>query len=140
MVARLAFALLLVAMVWTTTRPATVALDPDDSPDAWADAMGIPEVFEPAVPGPTAGIDPEPHRAGIERIEAILFRRSPAAYGDAGEVESALTRLADAVLRSDGWRGRQAGLDLLTFAGRVGARADSGYSLPSLVDLREEWE
>lgn len=140
MVARVAFALLITALVWTASRPATVALDPHDSPDAYADAMGIPEVFEPAVAMASLKIDPEPHRAGIERVEAILFRRSPADYGDAGAVESALARLADGVLRTDGFRGRQAGVDLLGLAGRIGARADSGYSLPSLVRFRREWQ
>jgi hypothetical protein len=55
-------------------------------------------------------------------------------------VESEALRLGQAILGSGGLRERQAGLALMGFAGGVGARSDAGYSLPSLVALRGEWE
>jgi hypothetical protein len=140
MVLRAVISFLTLALVWTFGIPGRVEMDEDADPDRWADAMGIPEVFDEPTYSRAYGIDPAPHRAGIERIETILYRRGPTGFGDAEAVESGAARVADALLRTDGLRGREAGMLLLGFAGRVGARAGSGYTLPSVVGMREEWE
>jgi len=140
MVARAVVSFLILAFVWTVGIPERVEVDPDADPDRYADAMGVPEVFDPPSQTHAYGIDPSPHRALIERIENVLYRRGRTDYGDAEAVESAAARLAESLLRSEGLRGRQAGLVLTSFAGRVGARADSGYTLPSIVGMRSEWE
>lgn len=140
MVARAAVSFLILAFVWTVGIPDRVAVDPGADPDRYADAMGVPEVFDPPSRAHVYGIDPAPHRALIERIESVLYRRGRTDFGDAEAVESATARLADSLLRNEGLRGRQAGLVLMSFAGRVGARTDSGYALPSIVGMRSEWE
>jgi hypothetical protein len=140
MVARAVVSFLVLAFVWTLGIPGRVDIDESWDPDRYADAMGVPEVFDPPSPDRAYDIDPTPHRGAIDRIEAVLYRRRPTSFGDAEAVESATVRLADAVLRSDGLLGRQAGLALMAFAGRIGARTDSGYTLPSVVAMRTEWE
>jgi hypothetical protein len=144
-VLRLTVVLLLVAALWALGLPGRVALDPDAK--APARGTGLPpdpvvdEAFEPLRPERGSyGIHPAPHRAAIEAIEALLYRRAPAAPGDASAVETALARLADGLLAGEGLAGRQAAMEVLAFAGRVGARADVGYAHPSLVGLRREWE
>jgi hypothetical protein len=139
-VARAVVSFLILAFVWSVGIPKRVSVDPDADPERRADTMGLPEVFDAPEPGRSLEIDPAPHRAAIERIEDVLYRRGPTDFGDAEAVESEAARLADALLRTDRMRGRQAGLELMSFAGRTGARADAGYSLPSVVALRAEWE
>ncbi|HKJ23186.1 MAG TPA: hypothetical protein VKB65_00085 [Myxococcota bacterium] len=140
MAARAIVAFLILACVWTFGIPARVAVDPDADPERLADAMGLPEVFDAPAPSRSLEIDPAPYRGAIERVEDVLYRRGPTGYGDAEAVEAATARLAEALLRAEGLRGRQAGLELMGFAGRAGARADAGYTLPSIVALRSEWE
>ncbi|MBW2315308.1 MAG: hypothetical protein JRH10_14045 [Deltaproteobacteria bacterium] len=140
MVSRAVICFLILAFVWIVGIPARVDMDEHSDPDRYADAMGVPEVFDSPAPGRNHDVDPAPHRTAIERVERVLYRRGPATFGDAAAVESACARLADELLEQEGLRGRQAGLLLMTFAGRVGARADSGYTLPSLVATRTEWE
>jgi len=138
--ARAIVAFLILAAVWTVGLPDRVSMEPPADPERHADALGVPEVFDPPAPAGGHGLDPDPHRAAIERIEDVLYQRSPSGYGDAEAVESGVLRLAETILRDEGFRGRRAGQTLLGFAGRVGARTDAGYSVPSLVALREEWE
>lgn len=142
MAVRIILALLLGAVVWAAARPARVAVDPDAShdPEAWADAMDLPEPFDPPRRTLRHGIDPTPHRAAIDRIEAVLYRRSPIGYGDAGTVEGEAIRLAGDLLGTDRMRGQRAGSELRRFAARVGGAADVGYVLPRLPDLRRDWE
>jgi len=148
-VPRAVVAFLILAAVWTFGLPGRVTLDERPAPgargehadpEAWADARGVPEPFDGPSEHTHFEIDPAPHRGAIGRVEDVLYKRSPTAYGDAEAVENGVRRLADDLMRAEGLLGRQAGLVLLGFAARTGARASTGYALPSLVDLREEWE
>jgi len=141
MALRVTLALLLVAALWSLGLPGRVALEDATPPlgDAAFPAFG--ESFEPVpLARGSYAVEPAPHREAIERVEALLYRRAPAAPGDASAVESAVARLAEALLASEGLAHRQAGMELLAFAARVGARDDVGYPPASLVDLRGEWE
>jgi len=140
MVARAVVSFLILAVVWSFGIPGRV----DVGPEQPADAMGLPDALEAATPGRALEIDPGPHRAAIEPIEGVLYRRGPTRPGDAEAVERAAARLAhalpDALLGAGGRRSRQAGLELMSFAARTSARGDSGYGPPSLVALRGDWE
>lgn len=143
--ARFVLAGLLCAGVWAATRPATVGLeratDPGDAAHPWADDRDAPFGAAPDdPPGGSWNIDPEPHRRAVERIEAVLYRRSPGGFGDADAAEGGSQRLANDLLRTDRLRGRRAGLELLAFASRIGARTDTGYVQIPLPELRHEWE
>jgi len=136
MVARAVVSFLILAVVWSFGIPGRV----DVGPEQPADAMGLPDALEAATPGRALEIDPGPHRAAIEPIEGVLYRRGPTRPGDAEAVERAAARLAHALLGAGGRRSRQAGLELMSFAARTSARGDAGYGLPSLVALRDDWE
>ncbi len=146
MIVRLFVALLAIAAVWTFAVPGTVDVDATNDPEAYADAMGLPEPFETPRTDRRLGVDPTPHRAAIERIESILYRRGPAGFGDGDAVSSHAARLADAVMRDAGsgnagrLRAHQAGSVLFAFASRAGVESDAGYALPDLVALRGRWE
>jgi hypothetical protein len=140
MAVRAVVAFLILAAVWTLGLPQRVEVDELADPDAIADARGLPDPLDAPDPARRYAIDPAPHRAALEAVEDVLYRRGPSGYGDAGAVESGAVRLAHEVMASGGLAERQAGLELLAFAGRVGAEADAGYALPSLVRMREQWE
>lgn len=140
MALRAALSFLVLAAVWSFGIPDRPEPTRTQARDAFAGAAGPPESLDPATPPRGYGIDPAPHRADIDRIETVLYRRGRSDFGDAGAVESAARRLADSILRSEGRRGREASLRVLGFAGVVGARADTGYRLPSLVAMRSDWE
>ena len=140
MIVRVTLLFLLAAAWWSLRVPDRAVPEEDLDPEAYADVMGLPDVFErtEAEDG-SHGIDPVPHRSAIDQLETVLYRRGPTDFGDAETVESVATRLALEIM-GDGLRGRRAGAELLSFAGRVGMRTDVGTSLPSIVGIREEWE
>jgi len=136
---RAATRFLAAAAAWTLWSPATVDVAERD-PDRWADAAGMPEVPDPPRSGASLGLDPEPHRAAIERMESVVYRRGPADFGDAEAVSGIASRLAQAVMGERSLAAHRAGTELLALAARAGAAADVGYAMPDLPGLRREWE
>ncbi|HSR67652.1 MAG TPA: hypothetical protein VLU25_06900 [Acidobacteriota bacterium] len=86
------------------------------------------------------GLDPQPFRPQIERLEKLLYQGSPSAPLG-GEIESAVAELAKQVgQQSSPLVGTAVTLRLLTFKDWIGARSDVGYGVLDLSQARLHWE
>jgi hypothetical protein len=103
-----------------------------------------PQSADPATTGANAAtgrVDPQPFREQIQAVEAALYRREAASWGEYDRVGGQLMDLGAAVLRSSTEpRVRVCGQQLLAFGGELGGRGDVGYGRPHLPDLRRRWE
>lgn len=87
-----------------------------------------------------APFDPNEHRAQIEAVEAILYKRGPADHSDVDRATSSLVALHESVLsRQTGATKRSRAHALLLMTSQA-SFTDVGYSSPDLSPLRERWE
>jgi hypothetical protein len=81
------------------------------------------------------------HREAIREVESVLYRSTPAEFGDGDRVSDALQRLADELAPPDApYLERRRALRLYELIGLASGMGDAGYALPDLGFLRIEWE
>jgi hypothetical protein len=85
-------------------------------------------------------LDPAPYQKEIVALESLLYRSEQGGFDDASGIAHAVQMLSIAV-RGDGTSRKQQDAfgRLFDYAGRVGARADVGYSTADIPQLRSEW-